>query len=412
MRLPVNLSEAVDAGSSELSHLAFYFGQWFLVIMAALGVGLRTSVLVPIAGFDYGHVLHAHSHVGFLGWIFNAFLGLALACFMPFTDWVRFRTIFIVAQVGVVGMLISYPIQGYGPVSIAFSTLHMSCAVLFAWRLWRRNTAHAEARGYLKWALGFMVISGLGPLALGPLAALGWRESPVYLLAIYFYLHFQYNGWFVFFLLAVFQQQRTSGGATPRSVEVRWPLASLATGTVLTFAQSTLWLAPSGWVFGLAGVGGALQLVGFGGLMQSWRRTALRDAGPGDQLFKLAWGAFGLKLALQFMMAWPGMAAMANSRFTVIAFLHLVFLFVVTPVLWAWSLQWGWVTLTRRVKWGLGGWLGGAVATESLLIAVPLSVEIDPVWLLKLLLAAAVAMLVGAVLMIGRRPAATKSPSG
>ena len=71
MRLPVNLSAAADAGSSELDHCAFYFGQWFLVIMAALGVGLRTAVLVPIAGFDYGHVLHAHSHVGFLGWIFQ-----------------------------------------------------------------------------------------------------------------------------------------------------------------------------------------------------------------------------------------------------------------------------------------------------------------------------------------------------
>ena len=155
-----------------------------------------------------------------------------------------------------------------------------------------------------------------------------------------------------------------------------------------------------------------MQLVGFAGLMQSWRRMALRNMGPGDNLFKLAWGAFGLKLALQFMMAWPGMTTVANSRFTVIAFLHLVFLLIVTPVLWAWALQRGWVTLTRGVRWGVGGWLGGAVATESLLVAVPLGVGIDPVWLLKLLLAAAVAMLVGAVLMIGRRPGATKSPSG
>ena len=45
----------------------------FLLITSLTGTVLRTYPFFPLPGIAYGHLLHAHSHAGFLGWVFNAF---------------------------------------------------------------------------------------------------------------------------------------------------------------------------------------------------------------------------------------------------------------------------------------------------------------------------------------------------
>src|SRR5690625_4802147 len=49
-----------------------------------------------------------------------------------------------------------------------------------------------------------LVISSIGPFSLGATAAQGYRDSPFFDMAIYFYLHFQYNGWLYFMLIGLF----------------------------------------------------------------------------------------------------------------------------------------------------------------------------------------------------------------
>ena len=308
-------------------------------------------------------------------------------------------------------MLIAYPIQGYGAVSITFSALHMVCAIIVAWRLWCRSEVKPLARAYLGWALGFMVVSGFGPLALGPLAATGMRDSPAYLLAIYFYLHFQYNGWFVFFLLAVFQQQKESTCDAKPTGSERWALPCLAGGTVLTLTQSGLWLSPPSWVFGIAGLGGLLQIVGFGFLLSAGRGRRRNRLGVSEGLFRIAVAGFALKLGLQFLMAWPSLGGLANNRFTVIAFLHLVFLLIVTPAILGWALRFGWCEPSRRMKTGLIGLIGGAFLTELWLVILAMGWTLDPVLALKLLLGTAVVMFLGTVLVTGGWMRPKKSPS-
>src|SRR5690606_34577986 len=62
---------------------AFVVALGFLLVTAALGTLLRLHAVVALPGFVYGNVLHAHSHVAFLGWVFNAFLALVLVHFAP-----------------------------------------------------------------------------------------------------------------------------------------------------------------------------------------------------------------------------------------------------------------------------------------------------------------------------------------
>lgn len=133
---------------------AFRWAWGFWAIAAALGLLLRWHAVEPVPGLRYGYVLHAHSHVAFLGWIFNAFIALALAHFVVPAERPRYRRVFLVAQVAVAGMLLTYPVQGYAAASIASSTLHMICAAVFAVKLLRRHRASPAARGCLAGAVG------------------------------------------------------------------------------------------------------------------------------------------------------------------------------------------------------------------------------------------------------------------
>lgn len=357
---------------------AFVTALAFFGVVAGLGALLRWAHIRPIAGFDYGHWLHAHSHTAFLGFVFNAFFAFSLAHFLPDAERPAFRRLFVVLQIAVLGMLATFPVQGYAPASIAFSTLHMIGAGVFAWRLWRNNTAAPGARAHLRVALAALVLSGLGPLALGPLAALGLRDTPAYSLCIYFYLHAQYNGWFLFFLQALLLRPRAGRRATePETrlarVSARW----LGAGLVLTLAQSTLWLAPPGWVYAVAAAGGVAQLVGFGLFL---RALSVSRATPGSDavaglprlLLGAALAAWILKLVLQTASAAPGLDALVNHRFVVIAFLHLVFLGVVAPAILAFGLRLGWLRDTRGLRVALGVFFSAAAFSELALVAVAL----------------------------------------
>ncbi len=371
---------------------AFALALGFLLVTAILGTLLRLHTAVPLPGFAYGHVLHAHSHVAFLGWVFNAFFALALTYFAPPGEQRGYVRLFVVLQIAVVGMLVSYPIQGYGSVSIAFSTLHMVGSGVFAWKLWHRNTASPVARGHLRAALLFLVVSGLGPLALGPLAASGLRDTPAYQLSIYFYLHCQYNGWFLFFLQAVLFQSFTPANPAAARQALHW----LSAGAVLTLAQSALWLHPPGWVYALAALGGGVQLVGCVYLLRALRGAGTLFRGMARALAVLALASFFLKHLLQAASAAPALAHLANHRFTVIAFLHLVFLGVVAPALFAWALRQGWLRPTPVTHTGLVLFVGAALANEVVLIAGPLSGAYSPV----ALVVASVVMTVGAALLV------------
>jgi hypothetical protein len=376
---------------------AFRFALGFLVVATLLGALLRFLAVRPVEGWQYGHLLHTHSHTAFLGWVFNAFLALAVVRFVPEGERRTFGRLFVVLQAAVLGMLFSYPFQGYGAVSIAFSTLHMGASAVFAWRLWFRAEAAPAARGHLRAALLFLVVSGLGPLALGPLAALGLRDSPAYSLSIYFYLHGQYNGWFVFFLQAVVLQELARAGRGNEDA-ARRALIWLGTGAVLTLAQSTLWLQPPGWVHGVAAVGGIAQLIGCYWLLKALRGASTLFAGAARPLMALALAALLTKHVLQAVSALPAMVGMANHRFVVIAFLHLVFLGVVTPAVLAWGLRLGWLRDGRALRFGAALLVAGAVATEALLVGPALGLMLT-LPLMPLLFAAAVVMAAGVAML-------------
>jgi hypothetical protein len=171
----------------------------FLFIGSLLGVFLRWQFVSPTAGINYSYFLQAHSHIMFLGWVFNVLVIGFVINNVPEGQQRAFRNIFMVLQVLVIGMLISFPLQGYGFFSILFSTLHTIVAIVFVIKFLKRvKHTNTMSVWYARMALAFFIISTAGPFSLGYLMSAGFGQTQWYYFSIYFYLHFQYNGFLMF----------------------------------------------------------------------------------------------------------------------------------------------------------------------------------------------------------------------
>lgn len=328
----------------------------FLVITVALGTFLRLLFIQPVAGANYKYFLHAHSHLGFLGWVYNALYALILLYFIPRHKQRGLMWLFWLTQIATLGMLLFFPIQGYARESIIFSTLHIFFSWAFAAMAWRRLQSSSQtARRYLKLGLFFMVISSLGPFAMGPLMVNGLAGSTWYYMAIYYYLHFQYNGWFVFALLALLYQYLEQQGFSVRPSAAGRALLGFSLGTLLSLSLSILWAEQWAWLYQAAALAGIVQLAACYFLYRSLqplpKKTWHSLAPLVKQLLLFAGLFFLAKNVLQLVAAIPALSDLAfGNRNFIIAFLHLIFLGVVTPLLLAEAFRRQWLPLTRLAR--------------------------------------------------------------
>ena len=332
-----------------MQHALFQKKHWgaiaftFLLITAALGVLLRLMLFVN-TGWNYGNILHAHSHIATLGWCNNVLFIMLVNYFMPVGRTTAYRPIFWLFQLAVVGMLIAFPIQGYAPVSIAFSSFFILVTYYFSYRIMtdvKKEKQFAEHPGisvtFLKAGILFLLLSSFGPWALGPLMVSGLGGTEWYYNAIYFYLHFLYNGWFIFALFALFFRWLEQKKIAFDQQLTRPFFRFLFSSCILGYSLSVLWANPPAWVFILGGVSGILQLIAlfyFAKLLKSISKTSLTIKESWlNVLIRTALVSFTVKIILQALSAIPTVALMAGEyRDFVIAYLHLVFLGFLTPV--------------------------------------------------------------------------------
>lgn len=346
----------------------------FFFIASVVGVLLRWHHVYPLEGFVYPYWLHAHSHLMFLGWVFNALVVNAVVQFLPDAPVKRYTKIIWLLNALVLGMLISFPLQGYGVYSIVISTLHTVVAVIFIVYFFRatRYTVFPEVQ-YMKAAFGFFILSAAGPFALGALMANGLGQTPAYHLAVYYYLHFQYNGVFLFGALAlVYRLLRQKEVVVHEALAQRGKMF-LILSCLLTYALSALWLQPPVVVYGIGLVGALLQLVAFVFVYRSVDQDGIKlwqkFSKPARIFFVLTAVSLIIKLILQLVSVVPVVAQLAfHVRFYVIAYLHLVLIGVVSFFLLGWHYEQGYL---RKVPWVIFFLLVLAfVASEAAMILV------------------------------------------
>lgn len=333
-----------------------------LLVVAMLGVLLRSFPILSSFPFTYKNVLHGHSHFAFTGWAMLVLFVLLLKIFPGIRDKISYhhwRNLAALIRLSAYGMLVAFPLQGYKAVSILFSTLaivatvYLTVVVTKAVSELPQTTSHQ----WLRWALFYGCLSSLGPFALGPLMAMGKSGSPLYFDAIYFYLHFQYNGFFTFFVLAFLYRLLEQSG---KPVQGKKAFFFLNVALVPAYALSVLWHQPSAV---LNWVGGAAAVLQFGGVLSLWKDMA-RAGLKKSFLLYLSLSAFVAKSLLQIFSAFPLAARLAyEQRNLVIAYLHLVLLGFVTVFVFDQVLS-----KQKSARVGLGFFLFSFFTTETLLV--------------------------------------------
>lgn len=269
-------------------------------------------------------------------------------------------------------MLLSFPFQGYALFSILFSTLFLLASYWFSAFFLKyapQSFKGTKAYSCLKYALWFMIGSSIGPWALGAIMTVLGPESIWYRLAIYFYLHFQYNGWMILALLGLFFYLLEQLGANVSDKIFSYFFRTTVLGIILSFFLSTLWTAPEPIYYFLGGLGALLQLMGFGILIRIFleNKAALKSglSRPQFNILKLVALLLLIKMILQWLTAWPFFANLAATvlDFT-IGYLHWTFLGVISLGLFFFLQFFG---LMKLSKMAITLYLIGFLLTEALI---------------------------------------------
>lgn len=348
----------------------------FLCLAAGIGLLLRWHQYSPVEGLVFPFWLHTHSHLMFLGWLFNAITIGFVICFIPVPEQKPYYRLLILLNILVVGMLFTFPFQGYGLYSIILSFIHTLAALVLGWRFFKdTNNRKTELPIRLaRWAFVFFFVSSLAPIAIGVLSANGQGQSQLYYLAIYFFLHFQYNGAFTLGSLALFYQLVTSKSIPIDERSAQHFVTLLVLMCAPAYVLSTLWIQP-GLFWNVLGLVVALvQLSAFWFLWVSsraiWANRATYFSRPTQIVLLIVFLSFLGKLILQLLSSFPSIALLAYEvRFIVIAYLHLVLVGFLSFLILAWYQEYFRVRILTVFT--TSSLIVGFVFSELLMLLIP-----------------------------------------
>ena len=333
-----------------------------------MGLALRFSFLESI-GLNYRFLTHAHSHVAMLGWVYLMLFTLFVHYFIP-EKTKSFTRLFWLTEFAVVGMMVSFPLQGYAAVSITFSTLHIFCSYYFVHLIWKHQKGNSTVtQKLLKIALIFMSISTIGVWCLGPAVSILGSGSAFYQIAIQFFLHFQFNGWFLIGVIAVFFHLLK----VEDSKIFRQFYVLLITSTILTFALPIQWFAPHVSLLWINGFGIILQVTTlyiFFKILKSKQLILIKNENTLVlYLYGFALVCFLLKVVFQTFSILPQFSEVVfNHHNFVIGFIHLLMLGMISGFLFSFILKSQLVSITWTLYLGVCTFVLGFVFTEILLL--------------------------------------------
>lgn len=185
-------------------HISFLF----FLISAFYGLLLRINFFLPFDTIIHTWLTQGHSHIAFLGWGFLAATALMNQLFLNENQRNKkvYQVLFLVFVGSITGMLFSFPLQGYKFFSITFLTVFGLASYVYCYHFLKdlkQNLTDKLSNKFIKWAVYYYLISSIAIWAIGPITVMMGKTS-LYYNGVYFYLHFLYNGFFVFALFGIF----------------------------------------------------------------------------------------------------------------------------------------------------------------------------------------------------------------
>ncbi|MFA7445866.1 MAG: hypothetical protein WCY89_07950 [Flavobacteriaceae bacterium] len=332
-----------------------------LFLVALLGMLMRYKIGFDFPFFVQKHLLHSHSHFAFAGWISHTLMVLMVYYLKNKTTTIslpKYTLLIIANLICSYGMLVFFVAQGYAFWSILFSTLSIFVSYFFAY-YFIKDLKHIKGKTAVNWykgALFFYVISSLGTFFLAyTVASKDFMFNP-YLASIYYYLHFQYNGWFLFACIGLLADYLKLNGTENKvfNKSYHWLFAS----TLVTYVLSVLWLKIPTWLYVITVVFSVIQLVVWVNmlLLISRKKGEILNRQPLflQYFLKFAGLCLTLKFVFQLLSVIPELSQFVfGVRSIIIAYLHLILLAVFSLFLLYYIYANKFLTLSKSIKTGL-----------------------------------------------------------
>ncbi len=328
-----------------------------LLIAALLGLLLRYKINYSLRIVNYSYLLHAHSH-----FVFHAWAGLALiSSFVQFLlpkekgDKSTYGWIFWLMFLASYGMLISFIIQGYGFYSILFSAIAQFVYYWFVIQfiIDSKSTIKNKIIKLFSFAsLVALLISTLGPYFLAYFSAN--ISSPLLTKsALYFYLHFQYNGWFSFAILTLFFNWLYNKKLVYKSSYLKWITILFIIGILPGFSLSIIGYVKNNLVILSAYFAVITKIIAVFLLFISILKIRSELNNTLSIPMKILWGISGisvlLKTIMEALLLNQNLAAFAFSyRPLVIGYLHLILLVMLTFYLLGYFIEKGQLIIINK----------------------------------------------------------------
>ena len=350
-----------------------------LLLVAILGLLMRYKIGFEFPFLDQKHLQHSHSHFAFSGWISHTLMVLMIG-FLEYkikkteVQFIKkYNLLLITNLICSYGMLISFIIQGYGAISILFSTSSIVIACVFTFFYFKdlKLISHEDlSKNWFKASLFFNVISSLGTFALAYMMVSKNIQQNEYLSSIYFYLHFQYNGWFFFAcmgLLISFLQLKKA-----ENLFFNKTFWLFFVSCIPAYFLSTLWLKLPTWIYVLTLLSALIQTVTWFKFLFVIIKLKSNFLEKYPLVLRYILFFVGVALSLKFILQLgstiPALSQLAfGFRPIVIAYLHLVLLAIISLFLLFYIYANQFLTFNKQIKNGIIIFTIGVLLNEIIL---------------------------------------------
>lgn len=381
-----------------------------LLIVASLGVLMRYKIGFDFPFFSQKNIQHAHSHFAFAGWVTHALYVLLIHFILkkvPLLNEKKYSRIVLANLMCSYGMLISFLFQGYSALSITLSTLTIIIACFFAYFYFKdlkKLDDSDPSKPWFKAALWFNIISSVGTFYLAYMMASRNFNEHWYLASIYFYLHFQYNGFFIFTCFGLLFSQITTIFPLFKYNSIFFKLFFLS--FIPAYFLSVLWANLPVWLYVIVVIAAFIQVFVWLKVVIAIK-TAIKAGSTLSKfqtnLFLFVAIAFTIKLLLQLGSTIPALSDLAfGFRPIVIAYLHLVLLAVISAFILAYSYTFKLISVNKLTSLAFKVFLIGIFLNEFVLAVQGVAAfgYIVVKYVNETLFGVSLLLLLGAILMV------------
>ncbi|GGK49673.1 MULTISPECIES: hypothetical protein [Flavobacteriaceae] len=343
------------------------------IFSAIYGLILRWNFAFPSALISYKNLLQGHSHVAFLGWGYLAAIYGVLKLFIPKEkrNLSIYKVTISIIIITITLMLFSFILSGYKVFSIVLLSVFGVATYVLFFRILKDLKGKSTSTIMVKYGIYYYLISSLATWFLA-FVIVTQGKTNLYYNSVYFYLHFLYNGFFVFTLFGLLFKILKNQKIIISTLLKKYFFIFLNLACIPAYILSVLWSTTS-LTFNVIGfLASFLQLISLLFLFKILKQALVQInwSYTSKLLLKVAIIAYSFKILTQLASSFPYFVekSLALKPYFIIGYLHLFTLGFMSVLLLLILKQLKTIYSNSVIlKVGIGFFLTGITFTELLL---------------------------------------------